>query len=191
MESLSFLAFEPDFSSPEVMIAYDELPLWSAMFGLLLLDNVPLAGVRSALDVGCGAGFPLIELAERLGPAADVHGIDPWTAGLKRAAEKIDRFRIGRCQQGAQQHFGPLLSTIDAAGGDHGRAPQPQRTEPTALVVGGHLFDRYPAFRPAPAAAFVLSVVRAPAPGVATLEGGGWIASGPVGPDQRPLPVRC
>jgi D-serine deaminase-like pyridoxal phosphate-dependent protein len=56
-------------------------------------------------------------------------------------------------------------------------------------LFGGHLFDRYRAFRPAPAAAFVLSVVRVPAPGVATVEGGGWIASGPVGPDRRPLPV--
>jgi D-serine deaminase-like pyridoxal phosphate-dependent protein len=56
-------------------------------------------------------------------------------------------------------------------------------------LFGGHLFDRYRAFRPAPAASFVLSVVRVPAPGVATVEGGGWIASGPVGPDRRPLPV--
>ena len=56
-------------------------------------------------------------------------------------------------------------------------------------LFGGHLFDRYRTFRPAPAASFVLSVVRVPAPGVATAEGGGWIASGPIGPDRRPLPV--
>jgi len=59
------------------------------MFGLLLLEEVPLAGVRRALDVGCGTGFPLIELAERLGPDAQVDGLDPWKAGLARAAEKI------------------------------------------------------------------------------------------------------
>lgn len=89
MPDLDYLDFEPDFSSASVMAAYDELPLWSAMFGLLLLDEVPLANVRDALDVGCGTGFPLIELAERLGPASHVHGIDPWRAGLSRAAEKI------------------------------------------------------------------------------------------------------
>jgi len=72
-----------------VIAAYDELPLWSAMFGLLLLDEVPLSGVKTALDVGCGTGFPLIELAERLGSGAHVHGLDPWSAALKRAAEKI------------------------------------------------------------------------------------------------------
>ncbi|GAB3128026.1 alanine racemase [Glaciibacter psychrotolerans] len=51
---------------------------------------------------------------------------------------------------------------------------------------GGHLFDNYSDFRPAPAAAFALSVVRKPTPESATLLGGGWIASGPPGPDRAP-----
>ncbi|HWS71693.1 MAG TPA: class I SAM-dependent methyltransferase, partial [Thermoanaerobaculia bacterium] len=88
-DPLDFLSFTPDFASPALVEAYDELPLWSAMFGLLLLDEVPLRGVSRALDVGCGTGFPLIELAERLGPAAEVHGLDPWSGGLSRAATKI------------------------------------------------------------------------------------------------------
>jgi SAM-dependent methyltransferase len=74
---------------PEIVSVYDELPLWSAMFGLMLLDYVPFAGVTKALDVGCGTGFPLIELAERLGPSAHVDGVDPWSAALARAREKI------------------------------------------------------------------------------------------------------
>jgi arsenite methyltransferase len=89
MDNLAFLTFDPDFTSPQVLSAYDELPLWSAMFGLLLLEEVPLAKMTNVLDVGCGTGFPLIELAERLGARSQVHGIDPWTGGLKRAAEKI------------------------------------------------------------------------------------------------------
>lgn len=89
MNDLDFLTFDPDFSSPQILSAYDELPLWSAMFGLLLLEEVPLANVTNVLDVGCGTGFPLIELAERLGSRTQVHGIDPWSGGLKRAAEKI------------------------------------------------------------------------------------------------------
>ena len=89
MNELDFLTFDPDFSSPQILAAYDELPLWSAMFGLLLLEEVPLANVTKVLDVGCGTGFPLIELAERLGSSTQVHGIDPWSGGLKRAAEKI------------------------------------------------------------------------------------------------------
>lgn len=89
MHDLSFLDFQPDFSAPATIAAYDELPLWSAMFGLLLLDEVPLRGAMTVLDVGCGTGFPLIELAERLGPQSVVHGIDPWAAGLARAREKV------------------------------------------------------------------------------------------------------
>jgi ubiquinone/menaquinone biosynthesis C-methylase UbiE len=89
MTDLDFLNFDADFSAPAIMTAYDELPLWSAMFGLLLLDEVPLTNARTVLDVGSGTGFPLIELAERLGPSSAVHGIDPWKAGVQRTRDKI------------------------------------------------------------------------------------------------------
>ena len=51
---------------------------------------------------------------------------------------------------------------------------------------GGHLFDGYSGFRPAPAAAFALSVVRKPTAQTAAMLGGGWIASGPPGADRNP-----
>jgi Predicted amino acid aldolase or racemase len=53
-------------------------------------------------------------------------------------------------------------------------------------LFGGHLFDTYRTFRPAPAAAFGLSVVRRPNDDTATVLGGGWIASGPPGSDRMP-----
>jgi D-serine deaminase-like pyridoxal phosphate-dependent protein len=53
-------------------------------------------------------------------------------------------------------------------------------------LFGPHLFDGYSHFQPAPAAAFSLSVVRKPTPDMATLLGGGWIASGPPAPDRMP-----
>ena len=56
-------------------------------------------------------------------------------------------------------------------------------------LFGPHLFDTYRGFAPAPAAAFALSVVRRPAPQIATVLGGGWIASGPPARDRVPLPV--
>src|SRR3954464_11197884 len=89
VDDLDFLGRCLDFSSPQVVRAYDELPLWSAMFGLLMLEELPLRGVKTVVDAGCGTGFPLIELAERLGPDAHVHGIDPWREGLDRAKQKI------------------------------------------------------------------------------------------------------
>jgi hypothetical protein len=54
LDPFDFLRFDPDFSAPRVIDAYDKLELWSGMFGLLLLDEGPLVDVKVALDVGCG-----------------------------------------------------------------------------------------------------------------------------------------
>ncbi|ROR64841.1 alanine racemase [Agrococcus jenensis] len=54
-------------------------------------------------------------------------------------------------------------------------------------LFGPHLFDGYRRFSPAPALAFALPVVRRPGAGCVTLLGGGWIASGPHGPDRQPV----
>ncbi|MBN9182155.1 MAG: hypothetical protein J0I66_03950 [Microbacterium sp.] len=56
-------------------------------------------------------------------------------------------------------------------------------------LLAGHLFDGYRAFDPAPAAAFSLEVVRKPADDIATVLGGGWIASGPPVASRQPRPV--
>ncbi len=79
-----------DPSRPDVVAAFDELPLWSSMAGLLLLEHLPLMRGARVLDVGCGTGFPLLELAQRLGPPATVHGLDRWAPALQRA-----RFKAG------------------------------------------------------------------------------------------------
>lgn len=56
-------------------------------------------------------------------------------------------------------------------------------------LFGPHLFDGYSHFHPAPAAAFALDVVRRPTADIATVLGGGWIASGPPAPDRLPKVV--
>jgi D-serine deaminase-like pyridoxal phosphate-dependent protein len=50
------------------------------------------------------------------------------------------------------------------------------------------LFDRYSSFKPRPAAMFAMPVVQRPGPGVATVLGGGYPASGPSGRDRLPEP---
>ena len=64
----------------------------------------------------------------------------------------------------------------------------------TELAAGSglyspRLFDGYRAFRGRPAALFALAVTRRPAPGIVTVASGGWIASGPAGPDRVPVPT--
>jgi len=51
------------------------------------------------------------------------------------------------------------------------------------------LFDGYDSFTPHPALYFALPVVRRPAEDIATLLGGGYIASGPAGKSRVPKPV--
>jgi D-serine deaminase-like pyridoxal phosphate-dependent protein len=53
-------------------------------------------------------------------------------------------------------------------------------------LYGPGLFDFYRRFRPRPAAYFVMSVVRRPTDKIATVLGGGWVASGPTGRDRQP-----
>jgi len=73
----------------DVVAWYDELPLWSAPFGVMLLENVPLRRNMTVLDVGCGTGFPLVELAQRLGGTCKVCGLDPWQPALERARRRL------------------------------------------------------------------------------------------------------
>lgn len=96
---------------------YDELPLWSSLAGQLLLDHVPLTA-RRALDLGCGTGFPLLELAERLGPGAIVVGLDPWLTALRRARMKCEAWSV------------PGAETVSGDG-----AAMPFRTGSLDLVV--------------------------------------------------------
>ena len=57
-------------------------------------------------------------------------------------------------------------------------------------LVAPTLFDAYRKFRPRPALMFALPVVRRPAPRIATLFSGGYVASGPGTPDRLPTPFR-
>jgi arsenite methyltransferase len=69
---------------------YDELPLWSAPFGLLLLDRVPLRRGMFVVDVGAGTGFLSVELAQRCGEEARIVAVDPWRPAAERLRRKLD-----------------------------------------------------------------------------------------------------
>ena len=91
----------------ELVSVIDELPLWSAPFGLRLLDTIKLKPRINALDIGCGLGFPLIEVAQRLGTSSKVFGIDPWARALERAQLKIKKYDIEKVEviRGVGEHL--------------------------------------------------------------------------------------
>lgn len=81
---------EIDYQSPEFGDFYDELPLWSAPFGLMLLDRVPVKPGSTVLDLGAGTGFLTLELAQRCGPTTTVIAVDPWPSALARLRRKAE-----------------------------------------------------------------------------------------------------
>jgi len=83
-----------NFDLNRLVDVFDELPLWSAPFGLKLLDYIDYKRNITALDIGFGTGFPLTELAMRLGDSAIVYGIDPWKEAIVRTQKKIDNYGI-------------------------------------------------------------------------------------------------
>jgi ubiquinone/menaquinone biosynthesis C-methylase UbiE len=72
----------------------DESPIWSAPFGLKLLDYIDYKSNISVIDIGFGTGFPLTEIALRLGDSSIVYGIDPWKDAIERVKKKIEYYGI-------------------------------------------------------------------------------------------------
>jgi len=78
----------------EFVNTFDEQPLWSAAFGLLLLKYLELKANIIVLDIGSGTGFPLLELAGRLGNSSKLYGLDPWINANARANQKIRNYDL-------------------------------------------------------------------------------------------------
>jgi D-serine deaminase-like pyridoxal phosphate-dependent protein len=140
-------------------------------------------------------GFTLVGImayeAQIAGQGDDVEGRPGWSAVLrgiqKRSWAELRERRaavVEEVRSIAELEFvnGGGTGSLELTGSDD------SVTEIAAGsgIFGGHLFDNYRRFTPAPAAAFGLSVVRKPTPGFATVLGGGWVASGPPGLDRLP-----
>ena len=101
---------ELDSRTPEFGDFYDELPLWSAPFGLMLLEHVGMRPGMTILDIGAGTGFLSIELAQRCGSDAMVIAVDPWEAAMKRLVRKLEHLGIRNVRTVVQD-----AATIDLA----------------------------------------------------------------------------
>ena len=89
-----YLLHRNDFSRSEIASVVDELSFWSSRFGLLLFNNIGIRRDIKILDLACGVGFPLFELAHVFGQSCHVTGIDIWKEGLNRARWKQREYNL-------------------------------------------------------------------------------------------------
>jgi len=94
----NYLKTKYDLNDTETVSVIDELPLWSAPFGLKLLEKIKYKKNITALDIGSGLGFPLLEIAMRLGNSCKLYGIDPWEAAVERTKIKIKIYGINNIE---------------------------------------------------------------------------------------------
>lgn len=78
----------------QLLKVYDDTPLWSAPFGMTLLDTIKYKKNINILDIGSGCGFPMLDVAMRFGSTCKVYGIDNWAPGVKKINEKISVLKL-------------------------------------------------------------------------------------------------
>lgn len=153
--------------------------------------------VALAHEVTRRVGF---ELAGLMAYEAQIAGVGNRPPGKRLRGAAISAMQrrsarelAGRREQivAAVERIAPL-SFVNAGGTG---SIESTAAEPVVTEIGAGsglyaplLFDAYSSFTPRPAALFALPVVRRPGPDVATLLGGGYIASGPGGADRLPQP---
>jgi D-serine deaminase-like pyridoxal phosphate-dependent protein len=127
---------------------------------------------------------------------AQVAGMPDTSAAVRlmkrRSVAELGR-RRGAVVAAVEQVVGPLeIVNSGGTGSLEVSSADPCVTEVTAGsgIYVPALFDRYRAFTPRPALFFALPVTRRPARQIATLFGGGYVASGEAGPSRLPRPAR-
>jgi len=169
-----------------------------------LYIGVRRSPIHSAAQAGALArrivarpGFNLVGMMSYEAQIAGVGDAPPNQALLGRAIRLMQRRslaelleRRGAAVAAVREHT--TLEFVNGGGtgsmGVTGADPSVTEVAAGSGLYGPALFDSYATWRPKPAAFFALSVVRRPAPRIATVLGGGWIASGPTDASRRPTP---
>ena len=187
---------------PEVRICLELDAAWRPAGPLHI--GVRRSPVHSAAQAGALAarmvkrpGFKLVGMMAYEAHIAGVGDAPPGQALLaqgirlmqRRAFPELLRRRMAAVRA-ISEHTDLEFVNGGGTGSIAATAADPSVTEIAAGsgLYGPTLFDTYRSWRPTPAAFFALSVVRRPAPGVATVLGGGWVASGPAEQSRQPVP---
>ncbi|MEJ7794159.1 MAG: amino acid deaminase/aldolase [Nocardioides sp.] len=142
-------------------------------------------------------GFRLVGVMTYEGQVAGVPDVVPTrrarsmiVRGLKQASQTQVEVRR---QQVADALAGIVELEFWNAGGSGSVEATAEDPVVTEIAAGSGLlvptlFDHYKSFEPRPAAFFALPVTRRPTAGIATVHGGGLVASGAAGRDRLPMP---
>ncbi len=160
----------------------------------------PVFGVRQAADLArtilSRKGFRLVGMMAYEGQIAGLG--DVAGGGVKNAVvgwmQRKSIVEIAKRRAAAVKAVRTVADLEFVNGGGSGSVESTGAEEAVTEIAAGSgligptLFDGYAHFSPRPAAIFALPVVRRPAPKVATLFSGGYIASGPAEPSRLPSP---
>ncbi len=158
----------------------------------------PARAARMAAEI---AERPGTELAGLMGYEGQIAGVGDRIPGKPLRSSSI-RFMQARSEADIRRRMPRIVEAVREAAGElgfvnGGGTGSLARTAAvgtvTELTAGSgfyapHLFDNYRSLSLEPAAFFSLSVVRRPVGGIATLLGGGYLASGAAGGDRLPEP---
>ncbi|GGD20033.1 amino acid deaminase/aldolase [Nocardioides daphniae] len=150
-----------------------------------------------AREVADRPGFRLVGVMTYEGQVAGLPDDVPGQRARSAVVRRLKQVSLHQLRE-RRQHLAAALAevaplefwnaggsgSLESSGAD---AAVTELTAGSGLLVPG-LFDHYKAFAPRPAAFFGLPVTRRPSPTIATVHGGGLIASGVPGPDREPRP---
>ncbi|MFE0588621.1 amino acid deaminase/aldolase [Micromonospora echinospora] len=187
---------------PELRVCLDLDASWRPLRGVHV--GVRRSPVHSATAAGAFAatvagrrGFRLVGVMAYEAQIAGLGDAPPGQALRGTAIRAVQRrsyrellARRGAAVDAVREHADLEFVNGGGTGSLAATSADPAVTEVTAGsgLYGPTLFDAYRAWRPTPAAFFACAVVRRPAPGVATVLGGGWVASGPAERSRLPQP---
>ncbi|WP_018788786.1 amino acid deaminase/aldolase [Micromonospora sp. CNB394] len=193
----------PPTRRPALRICLDLDASWRPLGGRVHV-GVRRSPVHSATAAGALAaavagrpGFRLVGLMSYEAQIAGLGDAPPGQAVLGSAIRVAQRgsyrellARRSAAVSAVREHGDLELVNGGGTGSVAATSADPAVTEVTAGsgLYGPTLFDAYRAWQPTPAAFFACAVVRRPAPGLATVLGGGWIASGPAADSRLPRP---
>jgi len=193
----------PPARRPALRICLDLDASWRPLGGRVHV-GVRRSPVHSATAAGALAaavagrpGFRLVGLMSYEAQIAGLGDAPPGQAVLGSAIRVAQRgsyrellARRSAAVSAVREHADLEFVNGGGTGSVAATSADPAVTEVTAGsgLYGPTLFDAYRAWRPTPAAFFACAVVRRPAPGLATVLGGGWIASGQAATSRLPRP---